>query len=49
MAKNEKKFISTFEYIKRIDDGIIAWREKLSREVRSTKASNDGEVQGLRA
>lgn len=47
LAKNEKKFISTFEYIKRIDDGIIAWREKLSREVRSTKASNDGLRSGI--
>lgn len=47
LSKNEKKFISTFEYIKRIDDGIIAWREKLSREVRSTKASNDGLRSGI--
>ena len=45
--KKEKKFTSTFEYIKRIDDGIIAWREKLSREVRSTKASNDGLRSGI--
>jgi hypothetical protein len=47
LTRNEKKFISTFEYIKRIDDGIIAWREKLSREVRSTKASNDGLRSGI--
>ena len=47
--KKEKKFTSTFEYIKRIDDGIIAWREKLSREVRSTKASNDGLRSGIQS
>lgn len=38
----QKKYISTFEYIKRIDDGIIAWRESLVREIRSTTASNYG-------
>lgn len=41
-TKSGKAYVSTFEYIKRIDDGIIAWRETISREVRSTAASNYG-------
>jgi hypothetical protein len=46
-TKIDKKYVSTFEYMQRIDDGIIAWREKIARVVRSTAASR--KVQGIRA
>ena len=46
-TKSGKAYVSTFEYIKRIDDGIIAWRERIAREVRSTTASNNGRRSGV--
>ena len=42
-----KRCVQCYEYIKRIDDGIIAWRRNVSREVRSTADSNDDRRSGL--
>lgn len=42
-----KKCVESYEYIQRIDDGIIAWRERIAREVRSTAASNNGRRSGM--
>lgn len=42
-----KKCIESYEYIQRIDDGIIAWRERIASEVRSTAASNNGRRSGM--
>ena len=42
-----RKCVESYEYIQRIDDGIIAWRERIAREVRSTAASNNGRRSGV--
>ena len=42
-----RKCVESYEYIQRIDDGIIAWRERIAREVRSTAASNNGRHSGM--
>lgn len=42
-----RRCVESYEYIQRIDDGIIAWREMIAREVRSTAASNNGRHSGM--